>query len=52
MDYFSPAEILERIEELITAFEQNEPMFYVCVDIAHQLKDEVTQAIADYDGNE
>lgn len=39
----SLADLLERVDEIIAALEIEENRFYVVIDIAHQLRDELTQ---------
>lgn len=46
MDISSLTELLERVDEIIITLEPDENRFYVVLDLAHQLRDELTQLIA------
>lgn len=39
----SLTDLLERVDEIINTLEQDDNRFYVVIDIAHQLRDELTQ---------
>jgi hypothetical protein len=45
MSAFSGTDIIERLDEIITVLEQNENQFYVEIDLAHQLRDQLAQTI-------
>lgn len=51
METLSPVDILDRLDEIICSLESNESVFYVAIDMAYQLRDEVKQAMPDYDDN-
>lgn len=38
-------EMLERLDEVIAILERNENRFYVEIDLAHQLRDQLAQTI-------
>ena len=39
----SLTDLLERVDEIIATLEHDENRFYVVIDIAHQLRDELAQ---------
>lgn len=45
MDIPSSEDLLDQLDELISMFEQDENRFYVVLDIAHQLRDELSQVV-------
>jgi hypothetical protein len=45
MNTTSLYELLERVDDFIAALEQDENRFYVAIDLAHQLRDELSQTI-------
>lgn len=45
MDIPSLTELVDRVDEMIATFEHDENRFYVVIDIAHQLRDELQQLI-------
>jgi hypothetical protein len=46
MDLSSLAEMLDRLDQMIASFEQDENRFYVIIDLAYQMRDELRQTIA------
>lgn len=47
MDYLTPSEIIDRLNDIITTMELKENDFYVALEVAYQLKDEITQALSE-----
>lgn len=45
MEYLTPSELVDKLEDIIRTMEQSEDVFYIAIDIAHQLKDEIQQAL-------
>lgn len=45
MDLLPPTEILDTLDAIIASLEVDENRFYVAIDIAHQLRDELTQIV-------
>lgn len=46
MDLSSLTEMLERLDQMIASFEQDENRFYLILDLAYQMRDELRQSIA------
>lgn len=44
MDTFTPAESIEQLREVIRSLEHDEHRFYIAIDLAHQLIDEILEA--------
>lgn len=49
MDYLTPSEIIDRLNDIIYTMETNEDAYYVAIEVAYQLKDEIVQALAESD---
>jgi len=47
MDILTTTDLLETINEVIRTLEADESVFYIALDVAHQLRDEVQQALAE-----
>lgn len=45
MDLLSPREILENLEDIIMALEDDENLFYIAVDLSHQLRDAIKEVV-------
>lgn len=43
MNTLSVSEMVSRIEEVLATLEENEHQFYLSIDLAYQLRDELTQ---------
>lgn len=46
MDLPSLSEMISRIDEIISALDQDENRFYIIIDLAHQLREELHLAIS------
>lgn len=49
MDVLTPVEILDYLDQLIRSLERDENLFFVALDVAYQLRDELTQILTDSD---
>lgn len=45
MDHLSASEIFESLDAIIAALEADEHRFYIVLDIAHQLRDELSETL-------
>lgn len=48
MDILNPSEIAERLDSIIATLELDETTFYVAIEYAHQLRDELVQVLPGY----
>lgn len=47
MDITTPEDLLECIESIVNYLSHHDDTFYVALELAHQLQDEIIQAIPD-----
>ena len=45
MDILPVAELLDLVDQIVASLDQDENRFYVVLDLAHQLRDELSQVI-------
>lgn len=47
MDVLTPVELLDYLDQIIRSLERNEDIFFVALEVAYQLRDELAQALSD-----
>lgn len=47
MEILDTSELIDCLAEMIRVMETNEDRFYVAIDVAHQLRDEIKQALTE-----
>lgn len=52
MDQYIIDDLLDRINELIDIMNEHEEMFYISIEVAHQLRDEVEQSQQSVDSSD
>lgn len=53
MEQYIIDDLLERVDDLINIMDEHEELFYISIEVAHQLRDEISQTeIVETDSDE